>query len=119
MLLLGIILGLIINGVIAHIVGNVGKDKKIGYSTSFWVSFLLSPLIGLLLVIASVPLSEREIEELNNDKPTTIKPTTIETYRQLSPEEYEKKEKTEKIVFYTFSLILLLFVIYTLIHLYP
>ena len=107
MLVLGIILVLVINGVIAHIIGNVGRDKKVGYSTAFWVSFLLSPLIGLLLVIASVPSEKNEIED--NKKVNQI---SINNYKQLTPDEFEKKEKTEKIFLYVISVVFILFIIY-------
>ena len=63
-----IIIGLVLNGILAHIIGNVAKDRKIGYNTAFLVSFLLSPLIGLLLVIASVPLTEAERGSSETDK---------------------------------------------------
>ena len=82
-------IALTINYVIADFVGGLGKYKKIGYSTSFWVSFLLSPLIGLLSVIASVPLSERELEELN--KPV------IKKVKKITPEQEKKNKKIEKI----------------------
>ena len=61
-MILIIVLGLVINGVIANIVGNVGKTKDIGYNTAFWVTFLLSPIIGLLLVIASTPITTEEVK---------------------------------------------------------
>jgi len=63
-----IIIALIINAIIANIVGKVGKTKEIGYNTAFFVSFLLSPLIGLLLVIASNPLTAEQIAEKNKPK---------------------------------------------------
>ena len=70
-----IIIGLVLNGILAHIIGNVAKDRKIGYNTAFLVSFLLSPLIGLLLVIASVPLTEAERGSSETDKaPQTSSP---------------------------------------------
>jgi hypothetical protein len=61
-LILFSLIGLIINGIVSNIVGNAGKRKDVGYNISFWVSFLLSPIIGLLLVIASTPITEEEIE---------------------------------------------------------
>ena len=48
-----IIIGLVINAAVAHIIGNVAKDRKIGYNTAFLLSFLLSPLLGILIVLAS------------------------------------------------------------------
>jgi len=48
-----IIIALVINTTAAHIIGNVAKDRKIGYNNAFLVSFILSPLLGILIVIAS------------------------------------------------------------------
>lgn len=62
MLLPIILVGLVINGIVAHIIGNIAVDRKIGYNTAFWVSFLLSPIIGLLMVAASVPLTSEDRE---------------------------------------------------------
>jgi hypothetical protein len=54
-----IIIALAINATVAHIIGNVAKDRKIGYNAAFLASFLLSPLLGILIVIAS-PLNTAE-----------------------------------------------------------
>ena len=69
MLVISIVVGLIINAIIAGLIGKLGREKKIGYRTSFWVSFLLSPIIGILMVIASVPLSDQDKADL---KPSNI-----------------------------------------------
>jgi hypothetical protein len=66
MLVLLVLVGLVINGVVAHLVGNLGKEKKIGYQTSFLVSFLLSPIIGILMVIASPVSDEEKVNKINN-----------------------------------------------------
>lgn len=71
-----IIVALIINAIIANIVGKVGKTKEIGYNTAFFVSFLFSPLLGLLLVIASNPLTPEQIAEQN--KPKEPEPVTTD-----------------------------------------
>ena len=68
-LVISIVVGLIINVIIAGLIGKLGREKKIGYRTSFWVSFLLSPIIGILMVIASVPLSDEDKADL---KPSNI-----------------------------------------------
>ena len=68
-LVISIVVGLIINAIIAGLIGKLGREKKIGYRTSFWVSFLLSPIIGILMVIASVPLSNEDKAE---SKPSNI-----------------------------------------------
>lgn len=83
MLFIFVILGIVVNVIISNIIGNLGKEKKIGYSTSFWVSFLLSPIIGILMVIASVPLSDQDKDKLKlkpeNDEPIELTPE--EKYR--------------------------------------
>ncbi len=66
----------ILNFVLAHLIGNNGKYRKIGYGTSFFVSFLLSPIIGLLLVISSKSLSDDELKILE-DKENAIKKTSM------------------------------------------
>jgi Na+-driven multidrug efflux pump len=53
MITLLIILGIILNTILSHLVATTGEKKDIGYNTVFWTSFLFSPLIGLLLSIAS------------------------------------------------------------------
>jgi hypothetical protein len=62
-----IIIALIINAVVAHIIGNVAKDRKIGYNTAFLLSFILSPLLGILIVIAS-PLVTPDDVKTNSTK---------------------------------------------------
>lgn len=41
--------------VLSFIIGSLGKDKKIGFGGAFLVSLFFSPIIGLLVVIASSP----------------------------------------------------------------
>lgn len=75
MIVLGI---LVVNLILAHLVGKAGEKKEIGYGTSWALSFFLSPIISMLFVINSKEkesifvqplvqqLSKTEIEE--NDK---------------------------------------------------
>lgn len=62
-----IIIALAINATVAHIIGNVAKDRKIGYNAAFLASFLLSPLLGILIVIAS-PLNTTETTKAPQNK---------------------------------------------------
>jgi hypothetical protein len=64
-----VVVGLVINLIISTQVAKLGSEKKIGYNSAFWLSFFFSPIIGLLMVIASVPKTEEEKE--NEEK--TIK----------------------------------------------
>jgi hypothetical protein len=104
MLVLLVLVGLVINGVVAHIVGNLGKEKKIGYATSFLVSFLLSPIIGILMVIASVPNMDVIKDTEDSTKP--------DTYRELTEEEKNKLSKTQETITLVLGLIVLLFILY-------
>jgi len=60
-----LITGLFLNFIIAHLVGRNGKNRRIGYETAFFVSFFLSPIIGLLLVLSSKELSNEELDIIN------------------------------------------------------
>ncbi len=64
MLIIIIAIAIVANLIISDIVANIGKGKEIGYNTTFVVSFLLTPLIGLLLVIASKELTIEEKEKI-------------------------------------------------------
>lgn len=103
--LLFIIIGLIINVVISDIIGNLGKEKKIGYKTAWLCSFLLSPILGILFVIASVPLSDDEKKEQKEQK------EIIEQKPDIQIELYKKKMSKEDIIvicFAIFAVILLI-----------
>jgi hypothetical protein len=52
-LVIFIVIGIIVNSIIAHLVGINGSKREIGYWTSFLVSFFTTPIIGLLLVLTS------------------------------------------------------------------
>ena len=54
-----LIVALILNVVIARIIAKSASHKKISYWTVFFVCLLFTPLIGLLLVIAS-PEKDKE-----------------------------------------------------------
>jgi hypothetical protein len=62
------VVALTVNGILSHIVAGTAREKKIGYSTTFWVSFLLSPLFGLLLSIAS-PVDTKVEKEVEKTEP--------------------------------------------------
>jgi len=48
-----VVLGLILNVILARLIAKSASHKKINYWTVFFVSFFFSPIVGLLLVIAS------------------------------------------------------------------
>ena len=55
-----LVLVLVSNVIIAHIIAKIGKEKTIGYENSFWISFFFTPLIAILIVIASQRIPESE-----------------------------------------------------------
>ena len=44
---------LFINLILSFLVGSLGKNRNIGFGWSFALSFLLSPLIGLIITLFS------------------------------------------------------------------
>jgi tetratricopeptide (TPR) repeat protein len=46
---------------LAAVVANVGNDRKAGYATIFWLSIFLSPIIAILIGLAS-ERKEREVK---------------------------------------------------------
>ena len=68
-IIISFLIGLGLNALLAHVVANLGKEKNIGYATTFALSFFLSPLIGLLAVIAS---TKKEAEPIEKNETFTI-----------------------------------------------
>lgn len=48
-----VILSIVANVALSHLVAQTAEKKEIGYNKTFWISFFFSPLIGILLSIAS------------------------------------------------------------------
>ena len=59
-----LLLILIANIILSHVIAKQGEDRKIGYLTSFLISFFFTPLMGVLIVIASKELTNEEIEKI-------------------------------------------------------
>lgn len=72
-----IIISVVVNLIISDIVANIGKTKEIGYNTAFLVSFILTPLIGILLVIASpINTNSNIVENYTEENVKPGKPIT-------------------------------------------
>lgn len=80
-----IIIGWII---LSSIIGNLGKSKTIGYWGAFFVSLFFSPIIGILVVIASSP---KKIEKKVNKGVAKITSNALKEYNE---KDYEKSLKT-------------------------
>jgi hypothetical protein len=102
---------LIINAILSHLIGTLGKEKKIGYNTSFLVSFFFSPLIGLLMVIASIEkkVDDEVVKEVVSDEVVQEEKSDLEGY------EFELlggKELTKDILTYFTILGIIIFTLY-------
>lgn len=54
-------IGLVINLVLSFVVANMAAEKGRSYAGFFWLSFLLSFFIGLLVVLASQPIPKNQV----------------------------------------------------------
>jgi hypothetical protein len=90
-----IIIVLIINAAVAHIIGNVAKDRKIGYNTAFLLSLLLSPLLGILIVIASPLVAPGDVK-------------TNSTKTQPDEKEYKEGLSKEDLIVITIGLFMVI-----------
>ncbi len=60
---MGLILALLVlNGIISAIIANVAKNREIGSINVFWISFLLTPILGMFVAAMSRQLNKEEIE---------------------------------------------------------
>jgi phosphate/sulfate permease len=77
--------------IFSFVVGFVGSGRKIGFWGAFFLSLLLSPLIGLIIAL----VSKNEADEAYKEKVLTVQQNQQETLKKLSETE---KTKTVSIV---------------------
>ena len=56
------ILLILVNIVLAYFIGFLGRNRKLGFWGHFFGSLLLTPVIGLLLIVATDPVKEDKTE---------------------------------------------------------
>jgi hypothetical protein len=61
-----IIIALLVNGVISYLISTMVKNREISQSKVFWVSFLLSPIVGMFAAMMS-PEVKGETKEIINE----------------------------------------------------
>ena len=61
---------ILVNIVLAYFIGFLGRNRKLGFWGHFFASLLLTPVIGLLLIIATDPRKDDEVEK--KDKKTKV-----------------------------------------------
>jgi predicted lipid-binding transport protein (Tim44 family) len=64
--------------ILSILAGVLGNERKIGATAAFFISLILSPLIGFIVVIASTKNETIEYQEkiLNATKEQVVKPTS-------------------------------------------
>jgi uncharacterized membrane protein YiaA len=62
------ILGLFVSIVLSYFIGILGRNRKLGFWGYFFASLVLTPLIGLLLVVATDPVKETDEEKQAKNK---------------------------------------------------
>ena len=61
-----IIIALLVNGVISYLISTMVKNREISQSKVFWISFLLSPIVGMFAAMMS-PEVKGETKEIINE----------------------------------------------------
>ncbi|MCB2197656.1 MAG: hypothetical protein KQH79_17485 [Bacteroidetes bacterium] len=75
------IIGIIIWIVLCIILANAGSKRKIGAAGAFFISFLLSPLIGFIVVMVSDPLPPKQPVQPINKKAQELKDQATSSYK--------------------------------------
>lgn len=77
--------------VLSLVVGLIAIDKKIGYWNTFLISLLLSPLVGLIIALASKDANQ--ISETKTVSSEIEKLSSLHASGTLSKEEFESAKK--------------------------
>ncbi|MDR3122183.1 MAG: hypothetical protein LBU16_00175 [Treponema sp.] len=54
------VLLVVVNFVVCYFIGVLGRNRKLGFWGHFFASLLLTPVIGLLLVVAADPVRDKD-----------------------------------------------------------
>ena len=60
------VIALALNLFISSEVSKVAQTRELGGEKGFWISFLLSPIVGLLFVLASPALTKEQVNQIKN-----------------------------------------------------
>ncbi len=52
-----LLIAFVLNIICSLIVAEMGKGRKVGYEVVFWISFFLSSIVGIIVVLASPKIS--------------------------------------------------------------
>lgn len=104
-----LIVALIINLLLSIEVSKVAQTREIGKDTAFWISFLFSPIMGLLFVLASRPLTDEQIAKRRDLMKSQV---ISEEDKQKMKESFTNHIKaTQKVTFALWGIVLVLLVV--------
>lgn len=63
-----IVIALIINLIISLVIANAAKYRNISTAKVFWISFILTPILGMFVSMMSRQLSEEEIKKIETQE---------------------------------------------------
>jgi hypothetical protein len=110
-----ILLVLVFNLFLSFLVAKEGGKREIGFSTSFLLSFLFSPILGLLFVIASKRLEEIIIKPLTleekNQKYIKTKKEVEMDNMLYQIQDKKSKEDARNIIIFLFVAVTILFLL--------
>jgi hypothetical protein len=81
---MGIFVGWVL---LAILIGGIGQSRKIGFMAAFFLSLILSPIIGIFITLASQTIEDAE-----------FKKKTIEFQKESPPNFQNETDIIEKIV---------------------
>ena len=64
---------ILVNIVLAYFIGFLGRNRKLGFWGHFFASLLLTPVIGLLLIVATNPIDDEDQVKLLKDEIKSLK----------------------------------------------
>ena len=64
---------ILVSIVLAYLIGFLGRNRKLGFWGHFFASLLLTPVIGLLLIVATNPIDDEDQVKLLKDEIKSLK----------------------------------------------
>ena len=96
-----IIIALIVNAIISQVIATSVKNRQISSSRVFWLSFLLSPLVGMFVAMMSPEIKPNEANEQTDGK------LNLPTYEKQD-KFVEFFEKNSKVIFVIYLILFFL-----------
>lgn len=95
---------------VSCIVGNFGRERKIGYACAFWCSFLLSPLLAMLFVLASDKVERKPVK--TERKPVkSLTPAQIKKLNEEQQKRIAHKKKVDRTILIVLGSIIIFLII--------